>query len=158
MKGAIARQDALLRGAVEPSGGVVFRTVGAGLCAALTTALDAVAAALAAQRGLQAEAWSQTGPLRVRMALHAGAAEVRGGDYVGACPNRVARLLGLGHGGQVPLSMATEQLARDNLPPPVTLRDLGEQRLRDLIRPEHVYQLVHPDLPADFPVSRSFDA
>jgi predicted ATPase/class 3 adenylate cyclase len=159
MRAAVARHDALIRQAVAAHQGHVFRTVGDGLCAAFATAPDAVAAALAAQQALLAEAWGEeTGPLRARMALHAGAAELVGGDYVGACLNRVGRLHAAGHGGQVLLSGAVQPLARDALPAGAGLRDLGEHRLRDLTHPERVYQLVHADLPATFPPLRSLDA
>jgi len=158
MRAAVARHDHLLRLAAESSGGIVFKMVGDGICAAFPTAPDAVAAALAAQLALRAEPWGETGPLQARMALHTGAVEVQGGDYVGPCLNRLARLLSLGHGGQVLLSQATSELVRDALPNGVTLRDLGEQRLRDLTRPEPVLQLLHPDLTATFPTLRSLDA
>lgn len=91
------------------------------------------------------------------MALHTGAAEERDGDYFGQPLNRVARLMAAGHGGQTLLSLATQELTRDFLPPAVSLLDLGERRLRDLARPEHVFQLLHPSLPAEFPPLRSLD-
>src|SRR5207247_6911212 len=98
-----------------------------------------------------------TPPLRVRMAVHTGEAEVRGGDYFGAALNRVARLLAVSHGGQVLLSAATHELVRDDLPPGARLKDLGAHRLRDLARPERVFQLCHPNLADDFPRLRSLD-
>ena len=98
---------------------------------------------------------SPPGPLRVRMALHTAAAEPLHGDYLAPGLNRLARLLAAGHGGQMLLSLATQELARDALPAGVTLRDLGEHPLRDLYRPERVFQLLHPDLPADFPPLRT---
>src|SRR5215217_4855527 len=97
-------------------------------------------------------------PLRVRMALHTGAAEEQGGDYFGPPLNRVARLLSAAHGGQVLLSLPTQELVRDVLPLDSELRDLGEHRLKDLARPERVYQLVAPDLPADFPSLRTLES
>jgi hypothetical protein len=115
MRAALARHDDLLRHAIESHGGHVFKTVGDAFYAAFTTAPDAIVAALDAQRSLHAEIWNETGPVRVRMALHTGTAEVRGGDYFGPHLNRVARLLDAGHGGQVLLSLATEELARDQL-------------------------------------------
>src|SRR5215207_3994627 len=96
-------------------------------------------------------------PLRVRMALHTGAAEEQGGDYFGPPLNRVARLLSAAHGGQVLLSLPTQELVRDVLPLDSELRDLGEHRLKDLARPERVFQLVAPDLPADFPPLATLD-
>ena len=92
------------------------------------------------------------------MALHSGAAEQRDGDYYGPALNRAARLMAAGHGGQILLSLATEELVRDQLPANVALRDMGERRLKDLIRPERVFQVVAPDLPADFPPLKTLDA
>ena len=96
--------------------------------------------------------------MRVRMALHTGAAEEQGGDYFGPPLNRVARLLSAAHGGQVLLSLPTQELVRDVLPLDSELRDLGEHRLKDLARPERGYQLVAPDLPADFPSLRTLES
>ena len=119
---------------------------------------DALTAALAAQRALQAEAWGAIGPLRVRMALHTGVVEERDGDYFGLPLSRVARLLAAGHGGQILLSLATEELVREQLPPEVALRDLGVHRLKDLSLPEQIFQLVAPDLPSSFPPLQTLDA
>ena len=97
--------------------------------------------------------------LRVRMAVHTGEVQVRGDDnYVGQTLNRCARLRGIGHGGQVLVSAAAAAVLADRLPDGVTLRDLGVHRLRDLGRPEHVWQLVHPDVPAEFGALRSLEA
>ena len=112
----------------------------------------------AAQRALQAEpATPASGALHARIALHTGAASLHEGEYFGLPLNRAARLLAAGHGGQMLLSGATQELVRDQLPPGVELRDLGEQRLKDLIRPERVFQVLAPDLPADFPPLRTLD-
>src|SRR5207245_6708107 len=102
------------------------------------------------QQALQAEPWEQTGPLRVRMALHAGAAQERDGDYFGPVLNRVARLLAVGHGDQMLLSAATVEAAPAAFPVGASLRDLGTHRLKDLQQPEHLFQLLHPSLPAEF--------
>ena len=147
----LARHDELLCRAVEDGGGQVFTHTGDGLCAAFPTASTAIAAALAGQQALLATEWAGTAPLRVRMAIHAGAAERGGGTYQGPTLNRTARLQALAAGGQVLCSQAAAELARDRLPTRVTLLDLGEHRLADLSRPERVYQLLHPDLPASFP-------
>ncbi len=152
MQAALARHDAILREVIEGHAGYVFKTVGDAFYAVFTTAPDALQAALAAQHALQAEAWDEaTGPLRVRIALHTGAAEQREGDYFGPPLNRVARLLSAGYGGQILLSTVTQELVRDQLPAGTELRDLGEHRLKDLIRPERVFQVVAPGLPTDFP-------
>src|SRR6266545_2996313 len=151
MPAALQRHALLLRQAITFQRGVVFKTVGDGVCAAFASALDALAAALAVQRALQTEAWGSLGPLRVRMALHSGVVEEHDGDYLGPSLNRVARLLSAGHGGQILLSRATQKLVCDHLPPAVVLRDLGVHYLKDLTRPEHIFQLITADLPADFP-------
>src|SRR5229473_2655839 len=91
-------------------------------------------------------------------ALHTGVAQERDDDYFGPVLNRVARLLEAGHGGQILLSLATQELARDHLPEESSLRDLGEHRLKDLTRPERVFQLLYPELPADFPPLATLDA
>jgi len=158
MRAALTRHDALLRAAILEHGGHVVKTTGDGFHAAFARGPDAVAAALAAQRRLLAEPWGGVGPVRVRMALHTGVAEERDGDYYGPVLNRVARLLAAGHGGQVLLSEATAGLVRDALPDGVGPLDLGEHRLRDLIRPERIFQLAAPDLPADFSPLRTLDA
>lgn len=159
MQSAQARHDALLREAVESHRGRVVKTTGDGLHAAFRSAVEAVAAALAAQRALIAEAWpEETGPLRVRMGLHTGVSGEREGDFYGSEVNRAARLMSIGHGGQVLLSSATATLVRDQLPPNASVLDLGEHGLRDLERPENVFQLAHPDLPSEFGPLRSLSA
>ncbi len=156
MATAVARHLALLGEATKEHNGTLFKVVGDAVQAAFPTAPDAVAAALAAQRSFIQERWPESvKPLRVRMALHTAAATPQNGDYLAPGLNRLARLLAAGHGGQVLLSLATQDLARDTLPPGAGLRDLGEHPLRDLYRPERVFQLLHPDLPADFPAIRT---
>jgi predicted ATPase/class 3 adenylate cyclase len=150
MSEALSRHDEILRTAIEAHDGHVFKTVGDAFHAIFSAAPDALQAALEAQRALLHEQWSETGPLRVRMALHTGVAEERNGDYYGPSLNRVARLLSAGHGGQVLLSLATQELVRDGLPEETGLRDLGERRLKDLSRPERVFQITASDLPSEF--------
>ena len=157
MRAALARHDALVRAAIHEHDGHVVKTMGDAFHAVFVRAPDAVAAALDAQRRLQAEPWGEIGPLRVRMAVHTGDAEERDGDYYGPSLNRAARLMSAGHGGQVLLSHTTCELIRDALPSEVGLTDLGEHRLKDLIRPERVFQLTAPDLPAEFPPLLSLD-
>ncbi len=155
MSATLVRHDALLRDVIEAHGGYIFKHTGDGVLAAFTTASHALSAALEAQRAVQAENWGSIGPIRVRMALHTGVAEVRDGDYYGVPLNRTARLLTAGHGGQVLLSHATADLLRDMLPANVTLRDLGEYRLKDLTRPEQIFQPTVPHLPTRFPPLRA---
>jgi predicted ATPase/class 3 adenylate cyclase/Tfp pilus assembly protein PilF len=160
MQRALARHDQILRDAVEERGGYVFKTVGDAFCCAFRTAPDALETSHFAQMALLSkEGWpEQMGPLRVRMALHAGATEERDGDYFGPPVERVARLLSAGHGAQVLLTLATQELVRDQLPAGAALRDLGEHRLKDLFRPERVFQLVAPGLPSEFPPLRTLEA
>ena len=157
MRQALDRHDALLRQAIENNSGVVFKTIGDAFCAAFATAPDALSAAVSAQCALHAEAWTEGLSLRVRMALHTGTAELRDEDYFGQPLNRVARLHATGYGGQVLLSDVTHGLTRDTLPPSAAFKPLGEHRLRDLGRPEPVFQLLHPDLPSEFLPLKSLD-
>lgn len=157
MKFALKRHDAILRAAVEGSNGQVVKTTGDGLMAVFASALDGLVACLNAQRALFDEPWGETGPLRVRMGLHAGEAQQRAGDYFGPALNRAARLMSLAHGGQVLLSAAAASLVVDQLPEETALRDLGEHRLKDLERPEHIFQLLIPGLITDFPPLASLD-
>jgi class 3 adenylate cyclase len=158
MQAALARHDEILRWAIVERGGYVFKTVGDAFCCAFWTATDALDAALEVQRTLFDEEWQEIGPLRVRMALHTGAAEEREGDYFGPPVNRVARLLSAGHGGQVLLSLPTQELVRDQLPVGTSLMDLGERHLKDLFRPERVFQLLATGLPSEFPPLRTLEA
>jgi predicted ATPase/class 3 adenylate cyclase len=155
MRDSLARHDAILRAAVEGSEGQVVKGTGDGMMAVFESAPNGVSACLAAQRGLAREPWGETGALRVRMGLHAGVAETRAGDYYGPTVNRSARIMAVGHGGQVLLSEAAAALTVDQLPEGTALRDLGEHRLKDLGRPERLFQLVHPDLVNDFPPLRT---
>ncbi len=158
MREAVRRHDALMRTAIEQHGGHVFKTIGDAFCAAFVRPHDAVAAMLAAQRALAAADFSAVGGLRVRAAIHTGTADERDHDYFGPTVNRVARLLAIGHGGQVLLSGVVSELVRDHLPAHATLHDLGQHRLKDLARSEHVYELLAPDLDSAFPPLRSLDA
>jgi predicted ATPase/class 3 adenylate cyclase len=163
MKEALARHHELLREAISGQGGSVFLVVGDGFCAAFGTTQAAVAAAVAAQRALSVEPWGPTGPLRVRMAVHAGPAavgreDVAAGEYAsGPTLNHAARLLAAGHGGQVLLSSAARGLVGSALPEGIGLRDLGTYRLRDLPDPERIYQLTAPGLRERFPPLRGAD-
>jgi hypothetical protein len=130
MQVALARHDEILRGTIEDHAGFVFKTVGDAFCCAFPTAPEALEAALDTYGALSAEEWRrEIGLLRVRAALHTGAAEERGGDYFGPPLNRVARLLSAGHGGQVLPSLPTQELVRDQLPSGAGLQVLEEKRL-----------------------------
>jgi len=154
---ALRRHDAILRTAIEDAAGYVFKTVGDAFCAAFETAQLAAEAAVAAQRTLSAEPWPTSRPIRVRMGLHTGACEERDGDYFGPVVNRTARLEAVAHGGQVLASGVTAELLSDALPDGVSLRDLGLHRLKDLGRPEQVFQLEASFLPSGFPPLPSLD-
>ncbi|TMD33765.1 MAG: hypothetical protein E6I95_08130 [Chloroflexi bacterium] len=119
---------------------------------------EAVACALDIQLDLHRAHWPSGAALRVRMALHTGEADLRDGHYFGPAVYRCARLMATSNGGQTILSGPTHDLVVDSLPDSVTLLDLGSHRLKDLSRPERVFQLTHPDLPHDFPVLKTLDA
>ena len=158
MQDALVRHDAILRDTIESHRGQVVKSMGDGMVAVFGDVGDAVGAAVAAQRTLSDEPWSVTGPLRARMGLHTGEAQHRDGDYFGLALNRAARIMSAGHGGQVLCSAATGALVRDTLPAGVGLVDLGEHRLRDLSRPETIFQVGQADLVGKFPPLRSLDA
>jgi predicted ATPase/class 3 adenylate cyclase len=158
MPAALVRHDAILRATVEAHSGGVFKTTGDGMYAAFASAPAAVSAALGAQRALLDEPWPTPQPLQVRMAIHSGEAEARGGDYYGPPVNRVARILSAGHGGQILLSQAVERLVAERLPEGASLHDLGSRSLKDLARPERLFQLGAPGLPAEFPPLLTLDA
>ncbi len=158
MRQGLERHDAIVRDAIEAHGGYVFSTGGDGFAAAFARAGEAVEAAIEAQRALGAEPWSESAPLLVRMGVHTGEVTERDGDYFGPPLNRCARLMASGHGGQILCSTVTAALVSGQLPGGLTLRDLGIVRLRDLSEPEHVFQLDHEQLRAEFPALRSLDS
>ncbi len=159
MRQALARYDTLVEATVVQHGGRLVRPRGErdSLFSVFARASDAVAAAYALQQALLVEPWPTPTPLRVRIALHTGEADLRADDYVGPVVTRCARLGAAAHGGQILLSEATADLVRDTLPPGVELRALGAYRLADLFRPERIFQLIAPDLPANFPPLRTLD-
>jgi predicted ATPase/class 3 adenylate cyclase len=155
---ALARHDSIMREAIEGNGGYIFKTIGDAFCAAFSIPHDALEAAIHAQNLLFAEDWGEaTGSVRVRMALHTGVAEERARDYFGQPVNRVARLLSAGHGGQTLLSNSTYDMVRDTLAQGVRVLDLGEHRLKDLTRPEHIFLAVAEGNGAQFPPLKTLD-
>lgn len=155
---ARARHHAILQAAITEHGGFVFQIVGDSFCAAFGSAPEAVLAATESQRGLQAEGWAHK-PVRVRMGLHTGVAEARAGNYIGYLTlARVQRVMSAAHGGQILVSAATAGLLQGQMPDGISLRNLGEQRLKGLLNPEHLWQVVVPGLPQDFPPLSSLDA
>ncbi len=158
MAAALRRHDEIVRAAIDRANGYVFKTIGDAFCAAFWTAQAALDGALIAQRGLLAEGWPTSRPVLVRMALHSGVCEERDADYFGPVVNRAARLEAIAHGGQVLVSGATAELLMESLPDGVGLRDLGQHRLKDLGRPEQVYQVEADFLAASFPPLASLDS
>src|SRR5687767_13359235 len=157
MSHAFARQEAILREAAATHGGYVYKMIGDAFQVAFDTAPEALRAAIDAQRALHAEPWGEFGPLRVRMALHTGVTEERDDDYVGPVLNRLGRLLSVSQGGQILLGHATYELVRDFLSDGIKLHDLGNHRLKDLIRPEHIYEATAPGLASDFTTIKTLD-
>ncbi|MEJ2266617.1 MAG: adenylate/guanylate cyclase domain-containing protein [Anaerolineales bacterium] len=148
----------ILHQTIGAHGGVVYKIIGDAFQAAFAVPAQAVAAAVAAQRGLAAASWGKTGPLRVRMGVHVGEAIAEENDYATTHTlNRVARIMAAGHGGQILISQAVAELVRGALPDEVSLRDLGDFRMKGLSQLEHLYQVVVPDLPQDFPPLASLD-
>lgn len=160
MRRALERHNSILGAAIAAHRGVHFKTIGDAFQAAFPDVSSAVAAVVEAQRALAAEPWAETGPLRVRMAVHVGEAAPSAGerpDYLAPALNRLARLLAAGHGGQILLTNVARILAGEALPEGVSLRDLGRHRLRDLLEAEYVWQLVVPDLPDTFPPLKTLE-
>lgn len=157
MRVALARHDTLMKNAIVQNEGYLVKTTGDGFFAAFATAPAALAAAVAFQQALHNEVWSEEAVIKVRAGLHTGAAEMRDGDYFGPTLNRAARLMSVGYGGQILLSLPTYELVRDQVPPEVTLRDMGAHRLKDLTRPEQIFHVLHPELAQDFPPLKTLD-
>ena len=157
---ALIRHDALVEAAVTARNGSLVRPRGEGdsRFAVFPLATDALEAAVAMQKALYVEPWPTPTPLRVRVALHTGDADLRAGDYYGSAVNRCARLRSAAHGGQTLISRATYSLVLDYPFSDLDLRDLGEHRLKDLVQPEHIYQVITHGLPADFPPLKTLDA
>jgi predicted ATPase/class 3 adenylate cyclase len=154
----LGEHQRLLRAAFDEHDGREVHTQGDAFFVAFARASDAIAAAVSAQRSLASHCWPEGVDVRVRMGVHTGEAEVRQDDYVGLDVHRAARICAAGHGGQVLISSSTRELVADQLPSDVALRDLGEHRLKDLDRPEHLFQLVVGDLAAEFPALASLSA
>jgi predicted ATPase/class 3 adenylate cyclase/DNA-binding CsgD family transcriptional regulator len=156
----IVRQLELVREAVGAHGGALSEGHGHGesVVAVFPSPADAVVAALDAQRTLVAEHGPQESAVRVRIALHTGEGQLRDDrSYTGVALHRCARLCDIAHGGQTLISKATASLVAGALPKGASLVDLGPRRLRDLSRPQHVFELRHPAVPGDFPPPRSLD-
>jgi predicted ATPase/class 3 adenylate cyclase len=151
----LAEHRRLLRAAFAQFDGREVDTEGDAFFVAFAKASEAVAAAVAGQQALAAHLWPGRAVLRVRMGIHTGEPILVADDYAGLDVHRAARICAAGHGGQVLLSQATRDLLGDELPFGSGLRDLGEHRLKDLTRPERLFQLAIPGLPAEFPALRA---
>lgn len=158
MPAALARHHAILNQAIAAHQGHVFQIIGDAFHVAFISALDGVDAAVEVQRTLGTAPWRETGPIRVRMALHTDHADVNAehyesgeyaeGEYLFLA--RTARLMSAAHGGQILLSASTAELVREHLPPGLDLRDLGTHRVKDF-EPQQVFQVTVPELPSEFP-------
>jgi predicted ATPase/class 3 adenylate cyclase/DNA-binding CsgD family transcriptional regulator len=157
MEEASARHSQIVRERVAAHGGQVFAAVGESFRTVFASPASALTSAVAIQRAVATEPWPSGLPVRVCMALHAGICVERDGDYLGPVVNRAAQLLSVGHGGQVLMTRAAQELLADRLPDGIGLRDLGEHRLKDLGRPERVFQATGPGLPDGFGPLHSLD-
>jgi len=158
MPALLARHHEILHRSIQAQNGYVFQIIGDAFCAAFHSASDALKAALEAQRALQGEAWNPA-PIKVRMGIHTGTAQLTDEKlYSGyASLALTQRIMSAGHGGQVLLSGSTRELVRDTLPENTELIDLGEKRLKDLLRPEHLFQLNVSGLTTVFPPLKTLD-
>ena len=157
MTEASARHSRIVREEIEAAGGQVFKSVGEAFRVVFADPSAALASAVAVQRAVGAEPWPPGSPIRVRVALHSGGCVERDGDYFGPVVNRAARLLAAGHGGQILVSGAACELLSGRLPGGIGLEDLGEHQLKDLGRPEQVFQVTGPGLAGRFGRLRSLD-
>jgi predicted ATPase/class 3 adenylate cyclase len=151
------RHHKIMREAIESNNGFVFQIIGDAFCAAFHKARDALQAAVKAQRDLQNESWGDC-VIRVRMGIHTGEAELHKDEYQGYLTlSLVQRIMSAGHGGQILISNATENLLRGQLPKDVSLRDMGEHKFKDVPYPVRVFQVSAPDLQQEFPALRVLD-
>jgi predicted ATPase/class 3 adenylate cyclase/DNA-binding CsgD family transcriptional regulator len=153
----LAECRSMLRAAFQEWNGYEVDTQGDAFFVAFARATDAVLAAVEVQRALASHPWPEDAAVRVRMGLHIGEPTLTPEGYVGLDVHRAARIMRAGHGGQVLLSQATGNLVEQDLPDDVSLRDLGEYRLKDLGRPRRLFQLVISDLPTEFPRLKTLD-
>ena len=153
------RHHAILQSAMHAQQGYIFHVIGDAFCVAFESPRQALSAALEAQESLHLEDWGNT-PIKVRMGIHTGKAEIQNtGDYNGYLTlSRVQRLMSAGHGGQTLLSQDTGELINKELPANVSLRDLGEHLLKDLLRPEHIFQVNLANIPSEFPPLKTLEA
>ena len=151
----LADHRSFIRSGLAAHGGREVDNQGDGLFAVFSSPSACLAAVIEMQRALAAHAWPAGERVQVRMGIHTGEASATGTGLVGLDVHRAARVAAVGYGGQVLLSESASILVRDSLPADAALKDLGVHRLKDLGRPEHIFQLQAPGLRADFPSLRS---
>ena len=151
----LAEHHEIMRAAIQKWNGNEVDTQGDAFFVTFTRASDAVRCAVDAQRALASHPWTEGLPFRVRMGLHTGEPLIASTGYVGMDVHRAARIGDAGHGGQVLLSQSTRELVIHDLPQGVTMRDLGEYRLKDMKYPTPIYQLVIEGLASEFPMLRT---
>lgn len=151
MRSALSVHDDIMGRLIRSNGGSVFKTGGDSFCASFDSPHQALTASLESQRELARIDWETDSPIRVRMGLHTGTAQMRVDDYFGPTLNRTARIMSVGHGGQILLSSSTQRLLIDELPSDVELLSLGVHALKDLDRAEEIFQVVADDLATGFP-------
>ncbi|HVH65596.1 MAG TPA: adenylate/guanylate cyclase domain-containing protein [Candidatus Acidoferrum sp.] len=154
---ALLAHHAIQRQALAANGGHEIRTEGDSFFIVFSSALQACQGAATAQKMLADYRWPQDVQLRVRIGLHTGEATLVGNEYLGLEVHRAARIAGAAHGGQILLSETSRALVGDALPATFRIKDLGAHRLKDLARPERLFQLDVDGLPADFPPLRTLE-
>ena len=157
MPAALKLHDDILNNSVLQHGGKIVKSTGDGVMAVFTSPTEALLAAIAAQMSMQSEVWHDTDPLMVRIGLHTGKAEYRRDDYYGSTVNRAARLMSIGHGGQILLSQATYELVKEELPQGILVEDMKSHTLKGFTQPEQVYQILIPGLLSEFPPLNSLE-
>lgn len=158
MQQALALHNAIIERVIGSNQGHVFKSLGDGFCAAFESPDLALASTVQAQLELADADWPEPAVLKARMGLYTGSAEPRYGDYHGAPVNRAARLMAIGHGGQVLVSRSTRELLSESSRSSVNLLDHGLHRLKDLMQPEQVFEVILPGTRRDFPALRSLGA
>lgn len=154
MQISLERHNRILQENIAGHGGVVYKIIGDQFQSAFSIPSQAVEASIAIQKTFATENWGESGPIRVRMGIHTGSAHANQGDYDAISShtlNRVARLMAAGHGGQILLSLAVEELVRGLLPEEMIISDLGEHFLKGIDQPVHIFQISAPGLPQIFP-------
>ncbi|MEO8665062.1 MAG: tetratricopeptide repeat protein [Ignavibacteria bacterium] len=153
----LQKHDSILDKAIESHNGFVFKKIGDAFCSGFESSSDAIAAAHEIQKKLAEHEWDKF-HLKVRIGLHRGEAEYLNDDYAGYITlSRVSRIMSVANGGQVLLTQEVYNDAGDLSLPGISFRDLGERKLKDIILPEHIYQLVSNELQSDFPQLKSLD-